>query len=114
MAIVLGFVCVLILLFAAIIVSASRLLLLLGALMLVIACFHLFVIMIVSVMVGVIAFCILFDLMSPGHTGILWAGAISVGLLTAWQLLLVLLTRFRVWREKLRRCMLLDCQRSHL
>ena len=48
---------------------------------------HLIVIGVISTCVGAITIALLYEILGPGNTGFIWAGALAAGLLSGWWLL---------------------------
>jgi hypothetical protein len=85
MAIVLGIASVLIVIMT---VLAIRVLLYAGVFVLFLVWLQLIVIGIISAGVGAIVFALLYQVLGAGNAGFVWAGALAVGLMVGWGLLM--------------------------
>ena len=97
MAIVLGIVSVLI---VVITILAIRVLLYAGIFVLFLVWLQLIVIGILTAGVGAVAFALLYQVLGADNAGFVWAGAIAVGLMVGWWLLMVFSGKVVGWGQK--------------
>ncbi len=100
MAIVLGIASVLIVIMT---VLAIRVLLYAGVFVLFLVWLQLIVIGIISTGVGGIAFALLYQVLGAENAGFVWAGALAVGLMVGWWLLMGFADKVVGWGRKLSR-----------
>lgn len=97
MAIVLGIVSVLIVVMT---ILAIRVLLYAGVFVLFLVWLQLVVIGILSTGAGAAAFALLYQVLGADNAGFVWAGAIAVGLMVGWGLLMGFAVRIVEWGRK--------------